>query len=816
MWIDTYIGPPDNIIHDAGTNFASKEFKQHTNSFAIITKAAPVEAHWSIGIVERYHPVLKRAYTIIIEQLPDLAKTAQGRGFALQMAVKAVNDTAGPDGLVPTLLVFGAYPKMSQLDPPAPTISQRATAVRKAMEEVSKLRAKRLVQDALNQRNGPNVSNLHNLPIGSKVLTWREGNTGQSGKWTGPHTLLDIQGETCHVKLEGSDKITHFRSTVVKPFLQENCANKVEDTNEITEDGNSNTSPQDSQQMDANNEANDTPKPHQRPQRTIRLPERFRQDIIYLAVSLPTNLTKPSLPFVESRRKEINGLLERGVFEIVNKSSVPDGVRIFNSRFVDEVKNPGTSQAFEKSRLVVQAYNDTEKSLILTQSPTIQRASQRLLLAITAILHNDDIKLYLRDITQAYCQSATTLKRDFFVRPPPELGLDSTQILRIVKPLYGVPEAGNHWFNTYHRHHVEKLGMKQSTFDPCLLTTCTADDSKAFGLVGLQTDDTLLLANNIFAQMEESELQKAKLTSKPREQLICEKPLKFNGGIITLTEPGNILLTQAHQCKGIRAANPSKSTDIVSSRGMVRKSINPKGQYVAMRAKGAYIASICQPEASFDLSYAAQITDPQAKDIKHLNKRLQWQYDNDSRGLTFIRLDPNSIQLVAFTDSSFANNHDLSSQIGFVIALAEKNGKQGLHRANIIHWSSVKCKRITRSVLASELYAMAYGFDIAAVIKSTAEKILCKPIPLALCTDSKSLYDCLVKLGTTREKRLMIDLMCLRQAYERREVAEVKWIDGDSNPADAMTKSKPCQALKDLIDTNLIRLNTEEWVEREG
>jgi len=26
------------------------------------------------------------------------------------MAVKAVNDTAGPDGLVPTLLVYGAYP----------------------------------------------------------------------------------------------------------------------------------------------------------------------------------------------------------------------------------------------------------------------------------------------------------------------------------------------------------------------------------------------------------------------------------------------------------------------------------------------------------------------------------------------------------------------------------------------------------------------------------------------------------------------------------------------------------------------------------
>jgi hypothetical protein len=38
------------------------------------------------------------------------------------MAVKAVNDTAGPNRLVLILLVYGAYPRMSNLDPPAPSI----------------------------------------------------------------------------------------------------------------------------------------------------------------------------------------------------------------------------------------------------------------------------------------------------------------------------------------------------------------------------------------------------------------------------------------------------------------------------------------------------------------------------------------------------------------------------------------------------------------------------------------------------------------------------------------------------------------------
>jgi hypothetical protein len=99
---------------------------------------------------------------------------------------------------------------------------------------------------------------------------------------------------------------------------------------------------------------------------------------------------------------------------------------------------------------------------------------------------------------------------------------------------------------------------------------------------------------------------------------------------------------------------------------------------------------------------------------------------------------------------------------------------------------------------------MAYKFDIAFAVKSTIDLILNTNVPLVLATNSKSLYDCLVKLGTMQEKRLIIDVMCLRQAYERREIAQVKWIEGTTNPADSMTKSKPSNALKLLLDTNKV------------
>jgi hypothetical protein len=49
--------------------------------------------------------------------------------------------------------------------------------------------------------------------------------------------------------------------------------------------------------------------------------------------------------------------------------------------------------------------------------------------------------------------------------------------------------------------------------------------------------------------------------------------------------------------------------------------------------------SICQPEASFNLSYTAQVINPDKKDAKLLNKRIQWQIENSTRGLSFIKLN---------------------------------------------------------------------------------------------------------------------------------------------------------------------------------
>ncbi len=151
--------------------------------------------------------------------------------------------------------------------------------------------------------------------------------------------------------------------------------------------------------------------------------------------------------FTASRAKEIVKLLKKEVFESINKDDVSTDVRIFSSRFVNEIKHSGTEKDFEKSRLVMQAFKNQNKILVLTQSFTIQRISQRLILCLT-VMFNLEMNLYLRDITQAYVQSTTSLNRDFYVQSLSELiklmRISDDCVLKVIKSLYEMSEIGNH------------------------------------------------------------------------------------------------------------------------------------------------------------------------------------------------------------------------------------------------------------------------------------------------------------------------------------------------------------------------------------
>jgi hypothetical protein len=61
---------------------------------------------------------------------------------------------------------------------------------------------------------------------------------------------------------------------------------------------------------------------------------------------------------------------------------------------------------------------------------------------------------------------------------------------------------------------------------------------------------------------------------------------------------------------------------------------------------------------------------------------------------------------------------------------------------------------------------MAYNFNIGTLVKSIINRVLEIELLLVVYTDLKSLYKYLIKLGTTREKYLIINIIYLYQIYK--------------------------------------------------
>lgn len=298
-WSRVYLGPPDYLRIDQGSNFVAKHFRDSADADGISILEAPIECPNTMSHVERYHAPLRAAYNKIRDALPRSENDTE----CLQLAVKAVNDTIGPEGLCPTVLVYGTLPRPPRRTP-ADTQIQRAKTLDLAMDAVLKEQSKRRIAFALRHPSSPKAQEqeeqLSLLPSGAPVLVYRQG----TKKWEGPYPLVHISGRTVVVQLPHGRKI--FRSNVVK------SANSSENRETWCD-----------------------------------------MNCMQYAYNINDNYQE----FSSSRRSELSGLQARGTFEIVPMSSVPPRTRIYGSRWVDTVKEVN-GMTVKKSRLVAQNFRD--------------------------------------------------------------------------------------------------------------------------------------------------------------------------------------------------------------------------------------------------------------------------------------------------------------------------------------------------------------------------------------------------------------------------------------------------------------------------
>ena len=852
MWVLVYLGPPDNLRHDQGTQFVSPKLQAMAAEAGISCRPVGIEGAHAMGVGERYHAPLRKTFLKLQKtyQIPSLdtevPEGSRGPGrprknprkvtrsvnvedeFLLSIAVMAVNTTIGPEGLCPILLVFGAMPKLPLPDsgPAAVPQAERMMMLETAREEyidlVAKIRLKQSEKAFIPSR--PPIT----LQYGDKVLVYRE-----SGKRWEPRMFVSRNENTILVAEPNGDvqpypitKVSELKEGVYLPrpdiygidredekhadsrpaqpksILPKGQEESIKAIGEEIDDSYQDV------QMDLSSNKPVSKENHSTFNTDDLLSdshpfESFQLEIedtecvelrayfeTYQTIVLSNGDPRRKL-FKEAIEAEVKGLFENDTFIVVKKSDFTyeeiENMTILKAKLVLAYKDPTTSEERKKARLVVQAIGklDKDKKLLFTYSPTVKRSSIRIMLCIPTKI---GLKIYLRDISQAYVSSKSKLLREVYVIPPKELGLGRDILWKVIRPLYGLPESGLIWFETYVGHHHDELRMKSTEADPCFMYRKGKDES-IDGLVCLQVDDSIGAGTPKFLQ-EESDASKS-FKTRTAEILNDGKEVRFNGHYVKQSEQ-TIIVHQHPYEQRIPSEKVERSPD----------------SFMSNRGKASYLASCTRPDIACAVNQLSQRKADEAteEDFKRLDTALK-QLREESVELLYGNVDLETAEVHVFADASFATNADLSSQLGYVVFLVDQD-----RNCSLITWSSSKCKRVTRSVLAAELYAIANAFDVGFAIGHTFESILGRKVELRVFTDSRTLFDSIISFCSMTEKRLLIDIACLRQAFRSGELSNLGWIRSGENVADALTKDKSKSALHNVLRSHKLNVKVSQWV----
>lgn len=735
-WASLYVGYPRVIRLDQEASFRATVFDDLATANGIELRFSGTESHNSIGPGERYHGPLRRIFRILRNRYARIEPEV-----ILRYAVKAMNDSMGPEGLVPSLLVFGTIPTFPITESNRPEQAERLAAMAKARDEMAKISAELRIQTALRSRLPP--STRYHLSPGDQVRVYRE----RSSRWEGPFTITKTREK--EVWVTDGNREQHFNRCQVIPDPDDASDKELRRLLSGFENLKSGPPP----------------------------------GILLTEVLHPADPRSKGEHFDEARAKEVCGLLKRKAFKVVCKDEVANDANILGGRFVLAIKNAETEEPLFKARFVVQGHTDAEKNMLVNAATNVKHVSVRLLIAMAAVF---GFRVWTQDVAQAYLQSAHALMRKVYVRPTKEFQLNSNELLELLKPLYGLTDAGDYWHVTFAKHLQHDLSMRPTAGDLALYTK-TVHDGLAC-LLGTYVDDTIATGPASFD--EDSRLTERKFESKRREY----DNVKFAGIEVQKWKEGYHMHQTAYAAK--------------------LRELDPQAGFNAFRSLRHQLAWLThtRPDICSHANILSQVTPASfAKaHIKLINSAVR-RGQNGARGLIQHNLDLSTMRMVIFCDSSFANNFDSSTQLGFVILLTDRT-----RRVNWLHYSSYKSKRIVRSVLGGETYAFADGFDFGFTLRHDLQRITGRKIPITMLTDSQSLFNVIVKASSTTERRLMIDIRATREAYMRGEISDVGWILSTDNIADAFTKLTPCKALDDLMSTGRLDLRVQQWVIRTG
>ena len=217
-WATIYTGLPNRLMVDQGSALGKNGiFASLVEDSNIKFEKTGIEAHSSLGVGERYRQPLRSTFLKLSKAYPG-----RDKNLLLQCAVKGMNDTLGPEGIAPSVLVFGQYPPTytpSETKPKRPQADERAQIVHEARIGMAKHMAKGRVSRALKNKAPPALDSTFNP--GDQVFVWRENViNNRIGEWLGPFVIdsFNVSTKLVHIRCGKDDEIKPFSLAKIRRY----------------------------------------------------------------------------------------------------------------------------------------------------------------------------------------------------------------------------------------------------------------------------------------------------------------------------------------------------------------------------------------------------------------------------------------------------------------------------------------------------------------------------------------------------------------------------------------------------------------------
>jgi len=451
-----------------------------------------------------------------------------------------------------------------------------------------------------------------------------------------------------------------------------------------------------------------------------------------------------------------------------------------------------------KARLVVRGCEDRHKASVVSTSPTVGRATLRV---VFALMTDHGWVPRSVDVRTAFLQGLPLDRvKPVYVRPPPQAHVPDGLLWELRKCAYGLTDAPRRWYEAVVAL-LLSLGYVRCEVDHGLFFLFVG--GRLLFVIATHVDDFLYGGAATEVTRFETALRKS-FDVGP----VTVGTLTFTGlRVVTDADPSSGSLTikvdQDHYLATIDAVPVSAAR--LSTNAAAVSSVELT-QY--RRAVGALLWASGQTQpylACASSLLARRFHQAVVKDLVDVNRSIGAAQAACGLPLLYQHVGA-PYRLVLFTDASSITLQSATAQTGYLLFLSKDGARGALHpdtALTLLAWGSHRQRRVTHSSFAAETYALLDGMraaiETACVLAHLTDGTDASLLPVDAFTDCHGLFNTMSGTGLSRPKEINAAIAALRDMYSSAAMSSLTWLPAAGQVADCLTKPSSSASLRAVL-----------------